>query len=252
MTRFYSLLALVVGTGLMIGCKKDKADEPTGTSGTSNTVRVTVQPMFGNETVYLDSVYTTAEGYDIKFTNLKFFAEDIQGITGNSEVAMFDYSDGTLLFEKNADPASITSFTSNLGVGATNNHADPTAFPIASPLNITNAADMHWSWNPGYIFMKVEAKVDTIQDGNELFDHNLIYHVGKDVNLQTLSFSNITWQPISGNVHVFPLKMDMQTFFTNGSQVIDVKTEYTSHSASGQEALSLKAIENLKAAITPL
>ena len=97
---------------------------------------------------------------------------------------------------------------------------------------------------------KVEAKVDTIPDGIALFDHNVVFHIGKDVNVQLLSFSNINWQQTGDLNYHFPLKLDMQTFLQNGTQTIDLQTEYTSHTASGQEVISLKVIENFKAAIS--
>ena len=42
----------------------------------------------------------------------------------------------------------------------------------------------------------------------------------------------------------------MQVFLQNGGQTIDLETEYTSHTAPGQEVLSAKVIQNFKAAIS--
>ncbi len=109
---------------------------------------------------------------------------------------------------------------------------------------------MHWGWSSGYIFMKVEAKVDTIPNGIPLFDHSVVFHIGQDVNLQTLSFDGINWQATGTNAYRYPLKLDMAKFLQNGAQTIDLKTEHTSHTAPGQEVLSLKVIENFKAAIS--
>ena len=108
----------------------------------------------------------------------------------------------------------------------------------------------YWSWNPGYIFVKVEARVDTIPDGIPLFDHNVIFHIGKDVNLQNLSFSSLNWQKETDVINTLPLKLDMVKFLDNGIQSIDLLTEYTSHSSSGQEVLSLKVIENFRDALS--
>jgi hypothetical protein len=43
----------------------------------------------------------------------------------------------------------------------------------------------------------------------------------------------------------------MQKFLQNGAQTIDVKTEHSSHSLAGEEALSLKVIQNLRDALSP-
>ena len=115
-------------------------------------------------------------------------------------------------------------------------------------LNIVNANDMHWDWNPGYIFVKIEAKVDTIPDGIALFNHNVIYHVGLDENIQSLSIPNLSAAKIE-NENIFSLKLDMKAFL-EGPQLIDVKDESSSHSAAGQDALTLKVLQNFNAAIT--
>lgn len=236
----------------IVGCK-DKTQEPEPTEET-NVLRVTMQPMFGTEVMYLDSVYTTVEGYDIKFTNLKFFVEDIQGVNGQiKDVGLFNYVDnGIALFDGVGVPSDASSWTANLGVSSTLNHSDPSAFPNSSPLNILNSGDMHWDWNPGYIFAKIEAKVDTIQDGVPLFDHQVVLHAGLDENLQTLQFTNCNWQQLGDHLYQLPLKVDLAVFLQNGSQTIDVAHEHTTHSMVGQEALTLKVLENLKAAISLL
>lgn len=215
-------------------------------------LKVSVQPVFGGEILFLDSTYSTVEGYDVQFIELKFFAEDMRGTSEQlKDASLFDYRvTETDLFTGEGTPADFPSLQGNLGVQSSINHSDPSAFPNESVLNISNSGGMHWGWNPGYIFMKVEAKVDTIPDGNPLFDHNVIFHIGQDANFQTLSFSNINWQQAGDLTYHFPLKLDMQAFLQNGTQTIDLKTEYTSHTAPGQEVLSLKVIENFKAAIS--
>lgn len=229
---------------------KDDVDVPIEPEVTQ--LKVTVQPVFGGELLQLDETYSTAEGYDVQFTDLKFFAENVRGpISLLKDAALFDYREtGIDLFTGEGAPEDFTSINGNIGVQASINHNDPSAFPNESVLNIANSGGMHWGWNPGYIFMKVEAKVDTIPDGIELFDHNVVFHIGQDVNLETFTFSGINWQQTGDLSYRFPLKLDLQKFLQNGSQTIDLKTEYTSHTASGQEALSLKVIQNFKAAIS--
>ncbi len=231
-------------------CKDKVEGEPC--ESTTVQLKVSVQPVFGGEILYLDSTYSTVEGYDVQFTDLKFLTEDVRGVNAQlNDASFFNYREtGTALFTEEGTPEDFSSLQANLGVQNSINHNDPAAFPNESVLNIANSGGMHWGWNPGYIFMKVEAKVDTIPDGNDLFDHLVVFHIGKDVNLQTFSFSNINWQQTGDLTYHFPLKLDMQAFLENGSQTIDLKTEYSSHTASGQEALSLKVIENFNAAIS--
>ncbi|MFT5860141.1 MAG: hypothetical protein ACI865_002249 [Flavobacteriaceae bacterium] len=246
-TRFILSVGLI--SSIVLSCKPDEV-EPTPCETCEDQLRVTVQPTFDGNFLTLDSVYTTVEGYDVKFTDIKFFVEDVRGSAQIIDAALFDFrTNGTLLFQGLGTPADVTALTANLGVGAVN-HDDPSAFPIESVLNTNNSSGMHWDWSPGYIFIKVEGKLDTIADGNPLFDHNIIFHVGKDINLQTLSFPNVSWQQLATKIYGCNLELNMSTFLQNAGQNIDLKTEYTSHTAPGQEALSLKVIENFKAALS--
>lgn len=245
-----SVYLLIIGIALLTSCKDkenlDPAEEVIG-----NYVNIEVQPVFEAETLYLDSVYTTQEGYEIKFTDIKFFMEDIKNVsTQFTDAGLFDYrSKGTLLSRLQGNGSNFTHLTANLGVRSAVNHNDPTAFPNSSMLNITNADDMHWNWSPGYIFVKIEAKADTILDATTSLNHTIVYHAGLDVNMQTLSFTNITWNRV-GNEETFRLKLDMAKFL-NGTQTIDVKDEFSTHSMAGQEALTLKVMENFKEALEP-
>lgn len=249
MERLKVISAFIGLTVVLFSCKDEKVEEPQPPA--QQMLRLTVQPVFGSETLYLDSVYTTAEGYDVQFTDIKFYMENPHnGASTIIDAGLFDYRvRGTLLLEGEGNFADFTSLSANLGVQSSINHNDPAAFDNSSMLNIANSNDMHWGWNPGYIFVKIEAKADTIADGNALFDHNIVFHIGTDAYMQTLSYSNLNWQD-QGNLHVLPMKLDMQTFLQNGPSVIDLKNEYTSHTAPGQEVLSMKVIVNFRDALT--
>jgi hypothetical protein len=249
--EYLKLFAFVLIGGLIFTACKD--DEVVVCEDSPSNVNITVQPVFDAENLYLDSVYATAEGYDVQFTDIKFYMEDIKNGSSNLiDAALFDYrTRGTLLLNTEGTPDGFGSLTANLGVQSSVNHDDPAAFSNTSMLNIINSNDMHWGWNPGYIFVKIEAKVDTIQDGIPLFNHNVIFHIGKDENLQLLSFANLNWQSM-GVDHTLPLKLDMALFLQNGAETIDLKTEYSSHTTAGQEALSMKVITNFRDAITTL
>ena len=213
---------------------------------------VEVYPHFGNDLLYLDSTYHTNEGYDVQFTDLKFFACNWKnGSEILVEAALFDFREsGNQFIRVEKKPEGFSTLQGSLGVEAGLNHADPTAFPNDNVLNITNAGGMHWGWNPGYIFIKVEAKVDTIPDGVALFDHNVVLHVGTDAFLQAVSFPLVTWTYAGEKHYSAKMNLDMKRFLSDGTQSIDLKTEHISHSGAGQEALSLKAIQNFKSALT--
>jgi hypothetical protein len=49
---------------------------PTKTEDTY--LSITVQPTFGTENLFLDSVYTTVEGHDFKVLDFKFYMTDVK------------------------------------------------------------------------------------------------------------------------------------------------------------------------------
>jgi hypothetical protein len=243
-TIFYFLALLFLAS-----CKDEVIDPP---APVADQLKMTMQPTFGSSDLVLDQTYTTDEGYLVQFTDLKCYLTDVaSSATTLSSSALFDYrGKGTSLFTKPGNPANFTSLTANLGVPASKNHADPTSFASTDPLYITIANDMHWGWNPGYIFIKVEAKVDTIPNGIDNFDHYIVFHVGGEPYLQNLQLNSIAWVAEGNGIFSRKLKLDMQKFLNNGTESIDLKTEHSSHTAAGQEALSLKVIEHFNQAIS--
>lgn len=246
-----SLNKWAVFAGVMLASAACKEDQVTPPLPPVNELAVTVQPVYGGETLWLDSTYVTSEGYKVRFTDLKFYLENIRsGSNLLKDVALFDYRErGIHLLRVIGNAVDFPTLDANIGVDASINHNDPVGFDPASALYISNANDMHWDWNPGYIFFKVEAKVDTLDNGIEEFNHNVVFHIGLDENLKTLSISNMQWQD-QGDVQILPLKLDLLAFLGSGPDAIDLKDEYTSHSAPGQEVLTAKAASNFQSALS--
>lgn len=247
---FFFLALLFVGF-LFNACKKQNKKE-TPPVVVNDQLIIQVVPVFGSQDFFLDSTYLTEEGYEIQFTDVKFFGGNWKnGSDVLCEAAFFDFrNDGNKFITVNKKPAAFSSLQGFLGVDSSLNHLDPSAFESENPLNIANAGDMHWSWNPGYIFIKVEARVDTIQDGIPLFDHFAVYHVGKDEFLQNLDFPAVNWSLIGEKSYSSTMQLDLHQFLSNSNQPIDVKNEFLTHTGSGQEALTLKAIQNFKSALS--
>lgn len=241
---------IVVSACMLLACKKEQP--PVSEPEPVNQLRMEVHPMFGNEVLYLDSMYAFPNGDRIQFTDVLFYTTDWKN--GSSlllDAALFDYrSHGNFLFQVPGVPADFSALTSNLGVDAARNHADPTALPTTHPLNIVQANGMHWGWNPGYIFTKLEARMDTIADGVDQFDHLLVYHTGMDELLTNLTFDTLTWKPLEESVFGARLKLDLRQFFLYPGNEISPRSEFITHSSPGQMVLSSKVIANFKSALS--
>jgi len=227
-------------------------DDPKPVDPVAETVKVTINPTYGNQAFYMDSVYTTAEGYKVKFTELTcYFTLLKNGTNQLIEAALFNCREtGSLLTSRAGNHLNFSNLTGNIGVDSSLNHLDPSAFPNDSPLNISNAGQMHWGWNPGYIFLNVEGKVDTIIDATNNLDLSFSFHVGTDNYLQSFNFENVQWQDKGNKVWELPLKLDLAYFLTNQTSSINLKEEYLTHTGAGQETLTQKVIQNFKNALT--
>jgi len=240
---FFSLLVLVIATA----CGDDNPEAPKAQ------LQIDLQPVFGGQNFFMDSIYTTQEGYKVKFSELKcYFTLFGNGTNALHQAALLDYREtGSLLFKKEGDYAKFLNLNAVLGVDSSLNHLDPSAFPNESPLNISNAGPMHWGWSTGYIFMNIEGKVDTLIDATTNPDLSFSFHIGTDSYLQNLQFNNINWADIGNNTRQFKLKLDLLAFLGQGASSINLSSEYLTHTAAGQEALTQKVISNFKNAISP-
>lgn len=249
--KHFPILALLFSITLF-SCKKKK-DDVIDTPAVQQS-ELSMKPMFGSQVLQLDSVYTMSNGYQIEFIELKAYFTDIQaGSSVMKDAALFNFrATGNLVFQANQVVSNPASIQFGIGVPSSINHNDPSLFPNTNPLNIAIANDMHWDWNPGYIFFKIEAKVDTIVDGITNCDHNLVYHVGTDGYYTSKTITNLTWSAVSSTVNRAWLKIDLKNFFENSGSAIDVKTEFSTHSMASQSVLTEKARQNFAASISAL
>jgi len=167
------LLASLLTTAVAFsGCKRDGDSQPT-----VGTVSLTVTNVVGTQPLALDgTAYTTASGETFTVSTFEYYLSNIK----------FTKSDGTTYAAPNeyhlvntAKPAS-TSFTiSNVpagdytgvsfivGVDSTTTKGDPLA--LTGDLNPANA--MHWAWNTGHIFLKLEGSVTSASPSKALTCH---------------------------------------------------------------------------------
>jgi len=244
------ILTICICSLVLASCKKKKDDAETVAD--PDTLTVNVQPVFGAAPLVLDQTYALNDSTDIQFTDIKFFMSNASsGGTVKKDYALFDYRNtSSLLFTIPGVSSDFTELNALIGVPASVNHSDPAAFPAASALNISNADDMHWAWSFGYIFIKVEARADTIPDGIPLFDHTLTYHVGSDAFSGAVSFPDLNWTAASTHHSVSTLHLNMEQFINRAASPINIRTEVITHSNAGQEALTAKVLSNFIAALT--
>ncbi len=96
----------------------------------------------------------------------------------------------------------------NIGVDSVTNHGDPAVWPNSHPLSLMRGGQMHWSWNAGYIFMKMEGRYRKPAAENGFYS----YHIGRDDLITPITISGLN---VTGgeNLAKIPLIFDASQFF---------------------------------------
>jgi hypothetical protein len=93
--------------------------------------------------------------------------------------------------------------------------------------------------------------VDTIADGINNLDHSFSFHIGTDLYRRDFYFTNLNWQYLSATERFLALKLDLWKFLHNPISPINLKSEFLTHTASGQQLLTEKVISNFQQSLMP-
>jgi hypothetical protein len=138
---------------------------------------------FGTDTLKTGRKYRTAGGDSVRFEMAKFYVSEIALVdsTGKSHylmgthlVDMLDSASqarGYAIISVKAIPGTYRGVRFSVGVPFEENHRD--AALQSAPLGMES--QMFWSWNSGYIFHRIEGKVDSAGVPKTFF-----YHIGTD------------------------------------------------------------------------
>lgn len=242
------LLALAFG---LQSCKKEKPSEGDGIGG----LTVRIDPYFEGEPFQTGAVYYDYDGNRIRIDDFKVYLSHIAAIRSDgTEQPLLDID----LFHITASQdvsfqvpvGSYKGLKFSVGVPEEwNKDQDPTQYPNDHPLSVNGAQGMFWQWNTGYIFIKVEGKADLSgTEGAELL-HPFAFHCGEDVLFRTHVFGNNPFTISEGSDSRLSIRMDVDHFFYNANDSIDLETEYLTHT-SGNLPLATRFTDLFNAAIS--
>lgn len=181
-----------------------------------------------------DSIYRTSASRAFTVTDFRYYVSTISAIREDGTeqklscpVILVDphkrsYAVGRL-------PAGLyKGLRFTVGLDSAVNHGDPTVFAKDHPLAIQTPG-MHWDWNSGYLFMKIEGRVDTTQNGAGAPATEFFYHIGLDKMKRAIDMQT----PFSvgdAQENGIKLKFDLAGMLDG----IDMKTEIVTHSFDNQ------------------
>jgi len=100
---------------------------------------------------------------------------------------------------------------------------------------------MHWGWDNGYIFLKIDGQVDTDNDGTP--ETTMEFHIGKNMNFKTIAFE------IHKDVLEDSEEVRISVDFAQAFAGLDLSQEYISHTGDFPN-LANKVITNMTQAFS--
>ncbi len=240
----FRTLALIGLLGLALtACEEDK-NTPSNEEGALNMMfEYAVDGMpFDTATVY------TIGGTAVKFSVANFYVGGIQFMPEEGD--MLDVAGKYLLVTPESGMQEVASVKTGhyhmarffVGVDSITNsqtEEDFTSRDAADPLAVQFPA-MHWNWNSGYRFLRVDGKVDT--DGDGMVDETMAFHLGTNPMLQNLEYT--VHKDVETGSNMLHFEFDLARLF-NG---IDLSTDYVTHTGNNPE-LAAAVRDNISSAI---
>jgi hypothetical protein len=224
----FSILTLVM-LFVFSSCKKDE----------KATIVLSFKGKVGNENLLLrNSKFSPGNGSKVNIETLKFYLSNIILIKEDNtevllkDVAFIDFENNhtsntnngeTIVIE--TDAGNFKGIKMSFGVDNTKNNADPTVYTEDEPLSIYKG--MHWSWNTGYIFMKLEGKFDTNTTAN-ILSQDYLFHTGLN-DLYTTQTFNKSFQLNGNETKNLNFNIDAEKMFHSTNNSIDLSTESFTH-----------------------
>ena len=210
--------------------------------------------------VMKDSVYKNVLDYYYKMETIRFYVSNLYLIKNdNSEVLVNDVSyldlenshrsisdDGEKIMVA-APPGDYKGIKFAIGVDPDINNGDPSVYPNDHPLSIRQNA--HWVWNSGYIFLKLEGKMDTIPDGNKSLTRSFVYHCGTNALYRELSFTK-NFSIVDGGTFEYNLALNVDKIFYSSTDTLDARHDYQSHSEDSLFTIAERVTDFFADAIT--
>jgi hypothetical protein len=243
--NFFLLLTLLISVFSFNACEDGGGDEITG----FGEVEIEFENRAGDETLILGTEYTNAAGEKLKFTTFDYYVSNIVLVKSDGTEYVVPKDDSYFLL-KHDEPDSREIKLTNVPAGDYTGlkfvigvDSAKSVSPIGERTGVLDpagaASGMYWSWNAGYIFVKVEgtspaAPVDP-GSGENIFQYHTGLFGGYDSpTLNNLKNVSMTVPDEAAKVRQgeeaphFHLFVDVLEMFKSPT-VISVATNPTSH-----------------------
>jgi hypothetical protein len=249
-TKFLNIFLLLSLSVSIISCDKDKdkdkdEDEVPAPVETVQKIKLNIDHKMGADNFNYTTILTDKNGtkFQIDAIQMYFSAFAAQNTSIASSVLFVkpevsSYTVGNIPAGDYPGLRFSVGVPANLNTQAGADAKDITEYSSGHPLSF-QVPSMHWSWNTGYIFLRIDGRYDSTGDNTP--NENFRLHVGNNPNLAELHFPGAyTVSPSTDKVLNF--EIDYVEFFDD----LDLLTENTLH---GNSTLATKIVGNYAKAI---
>lgn len=186
-------LAVFLAFGLT-GCDKDNDDDHNH-EGTGH-VHVYFQNKMGSMDLMYNHTHNLNGNRPYQISTLQYYVSNIrlkkEDGTEHAIDGIYAISKGSDLLELDLEDIPAGHYHGikfYVGIDSVTNHSDPSTYDASSALAFQTPS-MHWSWNSGYIFMRLEGKVDTTAAGGGTASTDFLMHLGTDNFLSDIELTS--------------------------------------------------------------
>jgi hypothetical protein len=203
---------------LLIACKKDKPIAPPSQLGTLN---IEFAPTMNGNPLKLNEFFIGPDNKRMSLDLVKFYLSDFEiyqnGTLANaSEINLIDFETAKTSFQIPLLAGNYDKIKYKIGVkkslnGTDNPSFDASIYSNTHPLSAYN--NMYWSWATGYIFTKLEGRIDTSATQDQPANYTFFYHCGLDTLLTPGELDNVNFSITAGNTTTLKLTFEFNDIF---------------------------------------
>jgi hypothetical protein len=220
----FLILALILGTVMFTSTSCDPEED-----GLTD-LNFHFHPTVDSEDFSFSTVYEI-NGVATQFATAQFYVHGIElayedGSTKNIDDYLLVKAGQMMYSLGEVEEGTVNGIKFNVGVDTVNNAQTEENFTARSsddPLSIQSPT-MHWNWNAGYVFVKLEGMFDNDGDGTP--ETGFEYHIGKNEMLRNIDLT--TSKEVMGESMELMLHVDYAKFLDG----VDLKATPIIHGMS--------------------
>lgn len=192
------------------------------------------------------------ESFKSYFSQIRLSTNDV--VKGKQDISLLDFGSNNKSILISTQAGNIDKIEFGIGVNKTLNgtsdpNFNPSSYATTHPLSIYNG--MYWTWASGYVFVKIEGRIDTSASQTQTPLFTCFYHTGLDTLYSTKSFNDLNLSVTKGQTTIVEIAVEFNEIFKTQSDTIDMVDKYFTHTSDDFE-LAQKVITNFKLALRRL